>query len=102
MWVDQCLGAALPWTSLPLMINPSRKLDTISFLILPTSAFRIQSRHHMEHATTYDTVKLKQAPGMVVHCKRGPQLQSYVPRLHVLTLHPLKRCNMSCLAAHQT
>ena len=63
----------------------------ISFLILPTSAFRIQARHHMEHATTYDTAKLKQAPGMVVHCERGHQLQSYVPRLHLLTLHPLKR-----------
>ena len=44
----------------------------------------------MEHATTYDTAKLKQAPGMVVHCERGHQLQSYVPRLHLLTLHPLK------------
>ena len=59
------------------------------FLILPTSAFRIQARHHMEHATTYDTAKLKQAPGMVVHCERGHQLQSYVYRLHLLTLHPL-------------
>ena len=25
MWVDWCLGAILPWTSLPLMINPPRK-----------------------------------------------------------------------------
>ena len=22
MWVDQCLGTALTWTSIPLMINP--------------------------------------------------------------------------------
>ena len=22
MWVDQCLGAVLTWTSIPLMINP--------------------------------------------------------------------------------
>ena len=22
MWVDQCLGTALYWTSIPLMINP--------------------------------------------------------------------------------
>ena len=41
----------------------------------------------MEHATTYDTAKLKQAPGMVVHCERGHQLQRYVYHLHLLTLH---------------
>ena len=64
-------------------------VKNISFLILPTSVFLIQARHHMEHATTYDTAKLKQAPGMVVHCERGHQLQSYVYRLHLLTLHPL-------------
>ena len=51
--------------------------------------FRIQARHHMEHATTYDTTKLKQAPAMVVHCEQGHQLQSYVYRLHLLTLHLL-------------
>ena len=26
----------------------------------------IQARHHMQHATTFDSAKLKQAPGMVV------------------------------------
>lgn len=41
----------------------------------------------MEHATTYDTAKLKQAPGIVVHCERGHQLQSYVYCLHLLTQH---------------
>ena len=66
------------------MVVPVKKL---SFLILPTLAFRIQARH--QHATTYDTAKLKQAPGMVVHCERGHQLQSYIYRLHLLTLHPL-------------
>ena len=35
--------------------------------------------------TTYDTAKLKQAPGMVVHCERGRQLHSNVYRLHLLT-----------------
>ena len=25
MWVDRCLGTALSWTSIPLMINPSHK-----------------------------------------------------------------------------
>src|SRR3989337_4076543 len=64
-----------------------------------TSAFRIQARHHMQHATTYDTVKLKQAPGMVVHGERDHQLQSYVYYLHLLNMQPLKCRDVSCLPA---
>jgi hypothetical protein len=47
----------------------------------------IQGRHHMQHATTYDTVKLKQAPAMLVYGEWGHQLQSYVDSLHRMTLH---------------
>ena len=45
----------------------------------------------MQHATTYDTAKLKQAPGMVVHGERDHQLQSYVYHLHLLKMQLLKR-----------
>ena len=55
----------------------------------------------MEHATTYDTVKLKQAPGMVVHGERDHQLQSYVYHLHLLNIQLLKRKHVSCLPAKQ-
>ena len=55
----------------------------------------------MKHATTYDTMKLKQAPGMVVHGERDHQLQSYVYRLHLLNIQPLKRKHVSCLPAKQ-
>ena len=53
----------------------------------------IQSRHHMQHATTFDSVKLKQASGIVVCGNWDHQLQSYVYCLQLLTLHPLERWN---------
>lgn len=55
----------------------------------------------MQHATTYDTVNLKQAPGMVVHGERDHQLQGYVYRLRLLNIQPLKHGNVSCLPAKQ-
>ena len=43
----------------------------------------IQARHHMQHATTYHTAKLEQAPVMVVKGKCALQVQSYVQYLHL-------------------
>ena len=51
----------------------------------------------MQHAITYDTAKLKQARGMVVHGEQDHQLQIYVYHLHLLNMEPLKCRDVYCL-----